>query len=377
MSFKFNLKKRAKGRFSVRMRSYAIEDRKAAGKPDVEYIEKTLPEHEWARYGFDTRMSYDEASEHLKSLNSQARDRDIKEKKARFKYIESEEKKALLKSAYLPEAVVTSFEKKLENDSYSSNFKKSKTYFHWKTALKVISELDMPPSEWADSKRSILKKIEGYAPSTISKILNLMNSYGVFYSKKMGHFFERLTMPRGAEVGRISDKYLDKTGGKTKEAKGVTLADMRKLKDSEALSIEEYNWCAICLGLALRPSEMDSIAKGEEDFIEVNKNRVKIYQSKLVSLPRNQRYKEVLITHPFQKEAVKLLKDIKAIKKPSIKKLRAVLGEGYGLYSFRKGYTDIMLGLKEDITRISSDLGHSSIDRTWRSYRKKIIGGDG
>lgn len=372
MSFKFNLKKKTNDRFAVRMRSYAIEDRKAAGKEDVEYIEKTLPEKEWARYGFHSEMTYEQAATHLKILNSRSKDRDIKEKKARFKYVESEQKKELLKSAYLPEVIVDSFEKKLKNDSYSANYEKSKTHFHWKTAMRVIANLEMAPAEWSDNKRSVLKKLEGFAPSTVAKLLSLINAYGVFYSKKMGTFFEKIEMPKGAEVGRISDRYLDKTGGKTKEAKGVNLSSMNTIKLSEDLTKEEINWCILCLGLALRPSEADMVAKRDDKNVTIAKSSVKVYQSKLVSLPKKMRYKEVIIKHGFQKEALELLKSKKLFQKPSKNKIQKVLGEEYGLYSFRKGYQDIMLSFDESITRISLDLGHSSIDRTWKSYRKRI-----
>lgn len=374
MSFKFNLKKRAKDRFSVRMRSYKKEDRENAGKPDAEYVERTLPENEWARYGFTSKMTYKEASEHLKSLNAQSKDKEIKEKKARFKLVERDARKELLQSAYLSEALVLAFEQKLKNDSYSVSYEKSKTYYHWKTAMRVIVELELAPGEWAENKRTVLKKIEGYAPSTVAKILNLFNKYGIYYSKRMQQFYEPLTMPRGSEVGKISDKYLDKTGGKTKEAKGVTLEVMKVIKTNLDFSVEEKNWCIVALGFGLRPSEVDMIASNRDDskFISFTSKTVTIYQPKLVSKPRPDRYKEVVIKHQFQKDAVKIVKSDSVLKKPLSKKIKRILGEEYGLYSLRKGYTDIMLGLNEDFARISSDLGHSSVDRTWKNYRKKI-----
>jgi hypothetical protein len=371
MSFKINLKKTDKG-FAVRLRSYKLEDRIAAGKEDRDYVEKYLPVSEWHRYGFHQSMTYEEAKELLLSINSQAKLNDSKERKARFKYLEQKEHKELLKSAYLPQYLVNEFEKKLKDNSFSQDYEKSKTYFHWKTTMRVISELDIAPGEWAENKRTVIRKLEGYAPSTVSKIISFMNHYGEFYSKKMGKYYEKLSMPRGVEIGRISDKYMDKTGGKTKEAKGISLAMMEILKDSNELTQEEINWCIVCLGFGLRPSEMDVVATRDSKTLTIGKNTVKIYQSKLVSLPRHLRFKEVAIKHTFQKDAYHIIKSNKSLIAPSIYMLKKVLGDEYGLYSFRKGYTDIMLGLSESMERISMDLGHSSIDRTWKSYRKRI-----
>ena len=371
MSFKLNLKKTAKG-FAVRLRSYKLEDRIEAGKEHNDYVEKYVPVSEWARYGFHRSMTYEEAKEALHSLNSKSKLRDSQERKARFKYIEQQEHNELVRSAYLPSHIVSDFEKSLKDNSFAGDYERSKTHFHWKTTMRVIAQLELEPSEWANNRRAIIKVLGGYAPSTVSKILSLLNQYGEHYSMRLGKFYKRVSMPKGIEVGRISDQYLDKTGGKTKEAKGISLAMMEVLKDTDELPGEVINWCIVCLGFALRPSEMNTIATRDSKVITILKSSVKIYQSKLVSLPRPMRFKEVVIRHPFQKEALSIIKSKKELAAPSIHMLRKVLGDEYGLYSFRKGYTDIMINLGEPIERISADLGHSSIDRTWKSYRKRI-----
>ena len=115
---------------------------------------------------------------------------------------------------------------------------------------------------------------------------------------------------------------------------------------SEDLTQEELDWCIACLGLALRPIEMDMVAKRDEKTLTIGRGSVKIYQSKLVSLPKNMRFKEVIIKHPFQKEALDLLRSKKAFKKPSKYKIQKILGEEYGLYSFRKVKTLCSLSRK-------------------------------
>lgn len=371
MSFKINLKKTVKG-FAVRLRSYELKDRIDAGKEDKDYVEKYLPVSEWGRYGFHPAMTYEEAKELLKVINSTSKLRDKQERKARVNYLEIKERNELLSSAYTPAYLVNEFEKKLKDDSFAEDYNKSKTYFHWRTTLRLINTLNIDPTEWHDNKRAIIKKMEGYAPSTVKKTLHFLNAYGSFYCRKIGKYYEKVQSPKGVEIGRISDKYMDKTGNKTKEAKGISLAVMAKLLRSDDMTNEQKNWCIVCLGFGLRPIEMDSIVERNSDKIIIGKSSVKVYQSKLVTLPREMRYKEVVITHPFQKDALDIYKANVQLTKPTITTIRKVLGDEYGLYSFRKGYTDIMITLGEPIERISMDLGHNSVETTWKSYRKRI-----
>lgn len=356
------------------MRSYAIEDRLEAGKPDVEYIEKTLPEHEWQRYGFGLDMTLDEVVTKMKTLNTTTKNRDLVERKARFKHVASEQRKDMLESAYLPEYIVKEFESKLINDTLSLDTGKSKKIYHWRTAMKVIAKLGIAPENWGENRMPILVALKGYAPSTVSKQVHLLNFYGSFYCKKFSRFYEPIQVKSG-DLAKLGDHYLKKTGGRTKEALGVTLADMAKIKLSEEFTDEEKRWCVICLGFGLRPSEVEMIttmSHGPKTIIQ-KASSVVIYQPKLTNLPHNKRYKEVVLTHPFQKEALRVFRSGKSIKMPSLYMIRKVLkSDEYGRYSFRKGYEEIMETLGSDFIRASKDLGHASIERTWRSYRKRI-----
>lgn len=92
-----------------------------------------------------------------------------------------------------------------------------------KTATKkVLNELNIPPRVWEDERRTILKALEGYAGSTLAKIISLMNKWGKFYSKRMNEYFVSIEKLEGVAVGRISEKYQEKTGNRTKEAKAIT-----------------------------------------------------------------------------------------------------------------------------------------------------------
>ena len=373
MSFKFGLKRKLKG-FTVRLRSYTYEDRLKAGKEHLDYVESIVPEDEWSRYGFHRGMTYEEALQHIQVLNASTKLRDSQEKKARFKLLESEKKDKLLQSAYLPEQLVKEFEKKLTSETLSLTTVESKMIYHWKTAMRVISSLSIAPEEWGENRMTILVALKGFAPSTVVKQINLLNSYGSFYCKKLGKYFESILV-RSGDLAKLGDHYLEKTGGKTKEALGVTLSDMETIKISDDLSEEEKRWCVLCLGFGLRPSEVESIVNMSHGpkTITVKSGSVVIYQPKLTNLPRNKRYKEVLISHQFQKDALKIYLSGEKVKMPSRYMIKKVLkNEEYGLYSFRKGYEGIMINLGSDFIRASKDLGHASIERTYRNYRKRI-----
>ena len=58
-------------------------------------------------------------------------------------------------------------------------------------------------------------------------------------------------------------------------------------------------------------------------------------------------------------------------KRPLRKALRKYFGAGVTLYAGRKGFTDLMLSKKHSIENISVCMGHSSLQRTWRSYKNR------
>jgi hypothetical protein len=54
------------------------------------------------------------------------------------------------------------------------------------------------------------------------------------------------------------------------------------------------------------------------------------------------------------------------------RKLAGPLSGNSALYGGRKGFTDLMLSKGNTIENISIWMGHSTLDRTWRSYKQKM-----
>ena len=58
-------------------------------------------------------------------------------------------------------------------------------------------------------------------------------------------------------------------------------------------------------------------------------------------------------------------------RRPLIKTMRKNFGEGVTLYAGRKGFVDLMLSKKQAFENISVWMGHSTLQRTWESYKNR------
>lgn len=135
------------------------------------------------------------------------------------------------------------------------------------------------------------------------------------------------------------------------------------------------------LWLGLRPSELDLILEDRSKMKVEMQGAVPIlyvYQSKMSTVSKAKRWKAIPC---FLKEMQLALKDIEngVPQKSLVKTLRKALPkmDNVGLYSGRKGFTDLMLANGQSLENIASWLGHASIERTWKHYKnKKSVGFD-
>lgn len=54
-----------------------------------------------------------------------------------------------------------------------------------------------------------------------------------------------------------------------------------------------------------------------------------------------------------------------------VKTVRRYFGEGIDLYGGRKGFNDLMLSKGQALENISAWMGHSTLERTLRSYNQR------
>ncbi len=78
--------------------------------------------------------------------------------------------------------------------------------------------------------------------------------------------------------------------------------------------------------------------------------------------------------HPIlfeeQEFALRIIKT-QSFQRPLVKTLHHYFGKGIDLYGGRKGFVDLMLSKGHTLENISVWMGHSTLDRTWRSYKQR------
>ncbi len=62
-----------------------------------------------------------------------------------------------------------------------------------------------------------------------------------------------------------------------------------------------------------------------------------------------------------------------SFKRPLAKTVRKHFGMGHDNYAGRKGFVDLMLSKGQTLENISIWMGHSTLNRTWRSYKNKRV----
>ena len=88
-----------------------------------------------------------------------------------------------------------------------------------------------------------------------------------------------------------------------------------------------------------------------------------MFQTKIISLPTEDRWKPIPILYEEQKFALSIIK-AQTIQRPLVKTLHHYFGKGIDLYDGRKGFVDLMLSKGHVLENISVWMGHSTLDRT-------------
>lgn len=343
-------------------------------------VENQLEDPAFSDLGFSTSMSLLQVRHHVKRLN--ARDK-LKRDQDRKKSLSSENLNLLCKTeqTIIPENDNVLFIKHLQEDWFGETYNLRKQIFVWNKCQKMLTSLLLFPEDYYSERRRIYKYLENnkISLSYAKKILLVLNKYGEWRSRHYKSFFKRVPIPKG----KVRESLLEKSNTDGSGAKPFTESILNKMRGK--LPDGQLEYLEACFYLGLRPSELDLVLKDKSKFNERVIEGVTIicvYQKKLSGVSQADRWKYIPLIIPKQVECFSNIKNGK-LKKPLVKTIKKIIGKGYGLYSGRKGFVDLMLGLDQRIEDVSMWLGHKSLEITWKVYKdkqkvswKKVSGGD-
>lgn len=318
-------------------------------------------------FGFNQSMTVLEVKERVKRLN---RERTIKGASGQIRAANRAEEGVRTNETFFPQDRINEFLVYLEEKTHGTEYRFKKVLSHFAAAQELILDTKLFPNEYAYRASKIYKWFvkRKYSLDYTRSILRVLNLWGLFEARRQGQFFEPILNPKGVIRANINQAQRTKEGRRTESAP-MTVEVLIKLKDG--LGEKRYNWMYVSFYLGLRPSEVDVLSREGVTTEEVEGVIVLLVdQPKLSGLDIEKRMKRIPLILEEQIVALKLLKE-RRVERPRAKQLKLLLKGNYSTYSGRKGFTDLMLSRGQLLEDISLWMGHSSIERTWRSYKNK------
>lgn len=336
---------------------------------------KRVKSSDLRQYGLLPTMSLEEARARCKQLNLETTHL-ARAEASKLRTLEQAQLTRQLERRLFPEQLVDEFlEERLKPKfmfgGTDPEAKYKKALSRWRFCLNMMAAVDLKPEHWAREPRVFYsyfqkqKVTAGYAV----KCLVILNMWGYFVAEKQGKPFLPVPAPRGYDRQALEDK-ADEKEGVAHESLPLTPELLTKIKSK--LSTEHWNWLFVSLWFGLRPSEVGAEYRRATRLTpDGRKVRVlEVYQSKLAGLNKERRWKAIPILYLEQEKALELLEQGQ-IKKPYAAVLRKALGDGFGLYAGRKGFTDLMMGKGHQLVTVSRWLGHQDINQTLLAYKNR------
>jgi integrase len=334
---------------------------------------RAISELAYAALGFNREtMTVEHAKERAARLNLERKaENEMQKKMVKAAEVLAESKKA--DSIYLPRAFVKSFEEYLDSNYIKRQKFGDKMLFHWQKAQEVIIALKLLPRDYSTNKNSIVSRFAKLKLSLdySKKIMRVISLWGEFYSEKQGQFYRPIPKMDNVDIQLITDAYTESDGFRG-ESEHITPEDLASLKNH--LSEEHYRWVYVSVWCGLRPSEVNALKS------KVNGYRIErsgktdvlcVYQGKLIRVAKAKRWKRIPLFLPEHKLIVPFIEA--GLKQPLVKTLKKYTEKKVGLYGGRKAFTDLMMDRGQSLEDVSQWLGHTSIERTWRTYKDKKI----
>ncbi|WP_413292320.1 hypothetical protein ACLSU7_13025 [Bdellovibrio sp. HCB185ZH] len=347
---------------------------------------RVLADSEIKAHGFDPNWSYEAALKYYRNTfqAEQSKKREA-EKMAKAKARINDA--AVVKSAFLPDDLVQEFYQYLVDrfahpktgelpDNYDS---------FWRGTQNLIAEVQLEPWNYSMYPNKIYSYAvkHQYSPSWFKKILKFVNLWGFYVCNKRQKAFLPVPPLEGQWRNLVNESYLEvkKDGA---ESDPLTFEILESIpftedeSDSEKMKGRHWRYMYCCLALGLRPSELDRILTDKKNRVHEitrpDKNGIqflKVFQQKLIHLEPKDRWKSIPILYDQQVLAIEFLRS--SIARPLTKTIHNFVGPRFGNYAGRKGFLDWLLSMGQKFENISMYLGHTSLDRSLRSYKKKGV----
>ena len=350
---------------------------------------RVLSEKELISHGFDPKWKYQVAKEFYQK-NFQAKEKLKRDAESKARAQARVLKFQRVESAHLPENLVNAFEAFLvrrmgeETDELPKSVRA-----HWYAAQRLIKEIGMDPTDYAENPEAVYRFAikHQYSPSWLKKVLRLMNLWGYFYCKRREKAFLPMPPPSGRWKEKLNEAYFEnRIDGLESAPLTPEMLEAIKTTDDERdnskMKIRHWNWLYLSVWFGLRPKEICNLLNDRKNkYHEITKpdargiRYLKIYQKKLISVPKEKRWKSIPILFPEQNKAIEIIKS-QNFRRPLTKTIHNFVSEKHNTYAGRKNFLDLCL--KEEngpqlFENVSQWLGHSTLDRSLRSYKQKDI----
>lgn len=320
-------------------------------------------------------MTYEEARARATQLNALHHVKRQEEQVQKILREQADEQRR--HSSAMPPVFASEFEqrfiRKRDSQTEQGIRSTSRSYIRWRAAQRMIAAVGIDPSEWFYHVDKIYDYFHQQKMSLkyLQSILGIANLWGFYFCRKLGRPFLPVPAPRGYERQRLFTANNEKVKGVARASKPITPENLSEVKSN--LNQNNFDWIFLSVWFGLRPKEVDSMHSRDMWRIEIlptGRQILWVFQTKIIALPPEDRWKPIPIIFREQEDGLNLIKSDK-YRRPLMKTMRRHFGKGVTLYGGRKGFSDLMLSKKQTFENISVWMGHSSLQRTWRSYKER------
>lgn len=333
--------------------------------------QRALKAEEYRVHSLNRNWSVEEARQQIGRLNKFNKVQTLAKSRAARRASLS----AVHATLYIDDALTIQFQKYLVEDVLAGDETRAETnkiFSHWKVAQKIINKLQLLPQQYGKHTGKFAGEFKkrSISPDYCIKLIKVINHYGDFCCQHLDQYYRPIKLNR-FQIQQIRDQY---SSAKSYRGPSKLLTPQQLESKKAQLSEENYRWLYISVWLGLRPSEINQIQHPELGYkIEEDKKRkvrfVHIYQSKLKSISSDKRWKFIPLLFKEQKLVESYL--ALPLKQPTNKTLTNLFGPSVRGYAGRKSFTDLMLEKGRQLEEISSWLGHTTIETTWKFYKAK------